>query len=146
MNDIDQLNRKIASLMILIDSKDDLIVKCQSKIERLIMVCDKGHVDQLNKINDDLRKSLGSNSEFDLMKLHFEEVHPNFYDELLKHSSLLTAKDLRLAAFLRMSLNNKEIAYLLNISHAGIKKAIQRLRKKLNLGPKDDLRKFIITI
>ena len=38
-------------------------------------------------------------------------------------------------ALLKMNLSSKEIATLLNISQEGVKKARQRLRKKLELQP-----------
>ncbi|NRA11511.1 MAG: hypothetical protein HRT57_06125 [Crocinitomicaceae bacterium] len=83
------------------------------------------------------------NSIMTFMKVHFEEIHPDFYRCLNELNSSLTHKDLRLAAFLKMRLTNKEIALLLSISLAGAKKAIQRLRKKLFLKKDDNLRKII---
>jgi DNA-binding CsgD family transcriptional regulator len=49
-------------------------------------------------------------------------------------------------ALLKMNLSNKEIANILNISGAGIKKARYRLRKKLGLETTDSLEELVITL
>lgn len=146
MSDLDHLNRKIFTLATLVESKDILIQKSQARLQKIISESDGNGIADLKEINEELKKGLEYNFEFDLMKLHFEDVHPNFYSELQKRSISLTNKDLRLAALLKMNLNNSEIAYLLNISLPGIKKSIQRFKKKMELAPGENLRKLIMTI
>ena len=45
-----------------------------------------------------------------------------------------------------MNLSIKEMANILNISVAGVKKARQRLRKKMNLSTKDSLEVAVLDI
>ena len=65
--------------------------------------------------------------------VHFEKVHKNFFKELKAECSDLTKRELRLCAFIKMDLCNKEIAPLLNISVRGVETARYRIRKKLQL-------------
>lgn len=65
--------------------------------------------------------------------VHFEKVHKNFFNELKTECPDLTKRELRLCAFIKMNLSNKEIAPLLNISVRGVETARYRVRKKLQV-------------
>lgn len=65
--------------------------------------------------------------------VHFEKVHKNFFKELKAACPELTKRELRLCAFIKMDLSNKEIAPLLNISVRGVETARYRIRKKLQI-------------
>ncbi len=77
-------------------------------------------------------------------KTNFDQVHENFLLRLREAFPELTAKDLRLCAFLRLNLSSKEIAPLLNISARGVEISRYRLRKKLQLDHKEHLTDFIL--
>ncbi|MBT4398780.1 MAG: hypothetical protein HOD37_04800, partial [Bacteroidetes bacterium] len=74
----------------------------------------------------------------------FDQVHENFLRRLREAYPELTAKDLRLCAYLRLNLSSKEIAPLLNISIRGVEISRYRLRKKLNLHHEEHLADFIL--
>ncbi|MEA1878196.1 MAG: triple tyrosine motif-containing protein [Bacteroidota bacterium] len=79
-----------------------------------------------------------------VFEISFDQVHENFLRRLLESYPELTAKDLRLCAYLRLNLSSKEIAPLLNISIRGVEISRYRLRKKLNLDHKEHLAEFIL--
>lgn len=134
---INMLNRRIVSLTAYIDSKHEFLLQLCQKMESL------GNAYSWRQVVSDLKSNIDAEFDFNLMKFHFEEVHPHFYKKLMTLNEALTHKDLRLCTFIKMRFSNKEIAFLLNISHDGIKKSIQRLRKKLALKPDESLRKLI---
>jgi DNA-binding CsgD family transcriptional regulator len=55
----------------------------------------------------------------------------------------LTAGELRLFLLLKQGFNSKDMADVLGISIAGIKKSRYRLRKKLNLSEEDNLEAYV---
>jgi len=65
--------------------------------------------------------------------VNFEKVHKNFFRTLKEINEDLTKRELRLCAFVKMDLTNKEIAPLLNISVRGVETARYRVRKKLDV-------------
>ncbi|MDT0642778.1 triple tyrosine motif-containing protein [Zunongwangia sp. F363] len=65
--------------------------------------------------------------------VHFEKVHKDFFKRLKEIDPKLTKRELRLCAFVKMNLTNKEIAPLLNISVRGVETARYRIRKKLDV-------------
>jgi len=77
---------------------------------------------------------------------YFEAVHKDFAGDATKKYPDISRTELRLMALIKMSLSSKEIANILNISSDGVKKARQRLRKKMNLSPEDSLETTILSI
>jgi len=59
---------------------------------------------------------------------------------------LLTPKDLKMCAYLRINLSTKEIAPLLNISVRGVEISRYRLRKKLGIDKDTNLIEFMLDI
>ncbi|MCC5929214.1 MAG: tetratricopeptide repeat protein [Cyclobacteriaceae bacterium] len=77
---------------------------------------------------------------------YFEQVHKDFGRTVAERYPEVTKNELRLMALLKMNLSSKEIATILNISVDGIKKARQRLRKKMKLSPEESLESRILSI
>ncbi|MEO9532177.1 MAG: tetratricopeptide repeat protein [Crocinitomicaceae bacterium] len=96
---------------------------------------------------EDLKKKIKSKidgvDDWDKFKLHFENVHPSFFEKLQLINQTLTLNDLRNCAYIKMKLSIKEVASLLNISPKSAKMNRYRLKKKLNLSADDDLNGFI---
>ncbi|MEM7161008.1 MAG: tetratricopeptide repeat protein [Bacteroidota bacterium] len=100
---------------------------------------------EMNSIIRSIDFNLKDDANWDAFKQRFENVHEGFTQRLLTEHPELSSGDLRLIALLKMQLNSKEIANLLNISQEGIKKARYRLRKKMNLESGDSLENRILT-
>lgn len=73
----------------------------------------------------------------------FEKVCPGFFTRLKQLYPSLTGYELRLCAFIRTGTESKQIANMLNIQPESIKKARQRLRKKLPLDANQSLENFL---
>jgi predicted negative regulator of RcsB-dependent stress response/DNA-binding CsgD family transcriptional regulator len=97
----------------------------------------KAHLDKAKKI---IRGNDSIDQEWEAFKLHFDEVHPQFFSRLRETYPDLSANDLRLSAYLLIDLNSKEIAQIFNISPESIRKKKQRLRQKLNLEKEEDIK------
>jgi DNA-binding CsgD family transcriptional regulator len=68
--------------------------------------------------------------------MHFRILYPNYLTNVKMNGNDITEKELKLAALLRLGLDTKKIAALLNLSPVSIKVFRHRLRKKLEL-PED---------
>ena len=78
--------------------------------------------------------------------LHFEGVHPEYFDKLRKKSEKLTPLDLKHCAFIRMSLDSKEVAQILHVDPKSVQMARYRLKKKLNLSKEESLDHFLAAL
>ena len=101
---------------------------------------DKYHQHILSKIDD----NISSNDDWNLFETNFERAHEQFLKKMKNDFPDLTAKDLRLCAYLRMNLSSKEIAPLLGISVRGVENHRYRLRKKMGMEHDDNLIDLII--
>ncbi|WP_172675908.1 tetratricopeptide repeat protein [Croceitalea dokdonensis] len=101
-----------------------------------------GYQQLITSINFDLQ----DDNNWENFARYFEEVHKDFNSKVTKKYPEVTSNELRLMALLKMNLSSKEIANILNISIPGIKKARQRLRKKMNLSTSDSLENAILSI
>ncbi len=62
-----------------------------------------------------------------------------FYEKLHKKYPTLTKTEAKLCSLIRLNIDNNEIAVLQNVAVESVYRSRSRLRKKLNLSPKDDL-------
>jgi AraC family chitin signaling transcriptional activator len=79
-------------------------------------------------------------SEFNL---YFNQVDQNFIDKIIKRHPALTKNDLRMCSLLRLNLDTKEIASLLNTSVRAVEQSRYRLKKRLAIPQERDLLKYI---
>ena len=101
-----------------------------------------GYQQLITAINFDLQ----DDNNWENFARYFEEVHKDFNSNVAKKYPEVTPNELRLMALLKMNLSSKEIANILNISIPGIKKARQRLRKKMQLSSSDSLENAVLSI
>jgi DNA-binding CsgD family transcriptional regulator len=116
-----QKNEKLIEIKERLLELENLPDRERRKVENLIRMLD-------DEINDE--------SYWEQFEQHFNALNDDFLNKLKKEHPDITHKDLKMCAFLRMNLSNKEIASLLNITLRGVEASRLRLRKKLNL-PKD---------
>ncbi|MBN2747678.1 MAG: hypothetical protein JXR34_13205 [Bacteroidales bacterium] len=98
---------------------------------------------QLRSLNMSVKRMNKSDKDWELFRNYFEEVNVGFYENLNKKLPGLSTNDYRICALIRLNMNIKESAAVLNISPESVKTARHRLRKKLDLAPETDLHEFI---
>ncbi len=96
------------------------------------------------KLKKMIENNLSSEENWLVFEENFNQVHEDFLKRLKTEYTDLTPGDLKLAAYLRMNLNSKEISPLLYISVRGVENKRYRLRKKLALHDNDNLTEFIL--
>jgi CheY-like chemotaxis protein len=74
---------------------------------------------------------------------HFEFIHSGFFKKLKNNIGDFTPNELRLCAFIRLNMSNKEIALINFTSPDSVNTARKRLKKKLGLLPHESLQLFI---
>lgn len=79
-----------------------------------------------------LEGNLMNNRNWEKFKLAYINSFPCFFSDMMLKYPELTDSDLRLLALINLNLSNKEVADKLSVSLDGVKKAKQRLKKKLS--------------
>lgn len=140
-------SKELANYTMLLIKKKDIFNELTADLKEL-----KDYVK-----NDDSRKKLLQifqklnqhkigEEYMEVFDVNFEKVHHNFFEELKKLNPSLTKRELRLCAFVKMNLTNKEISPLLNISLRGVENARYRIRKKLEVAHEDNFVAFLENI
>lgn len=142
---IDHKNKELANTTLHIIHKNKILnaIKFQlgNLIDGSVPLTKKQQIDQLlAKINKELK-----NEKFqELFDEYFDDVHQDFISRLKDAHTELSARELRLCAYLKMNLSTKEIAPLMNISIRGVEIGRYRLRKKLNLDRDESLLDYLM--
>ncbi len=93
-----------------------------------------------------LKENLVQEKDWQHFKRLFEDVHKDFFTSIKHHYPEITESELRICAYLKINLQNKEIAKLLNVTPDSLKTIRSRIRKKLNLPKEAILEDYIRSI
>jgi DNA-binding CsgD family transcriptional regulator len=117
-------------------------VKQKAKELKSLENVEKGYQTLVQTINFDQQ----DDKAWENFTQYFEAVHKDFAKLAMAKYPDITKNELRLMTLIKMNLSSKEIANILNISSDGVKKARQRLRKKMSLSPDDSLETTVMAI
>jgi hypothetical protein len=73
------------------------------------------------------------------LQQNIEAINAGFYEKLMQRYPNLTKAESELCGYIRINLSTKDISILKNIEAGSVKMSKNRLRKKLGIGPDDDL-------
>lgn len=140
-------DKELANQTMNIIQKNEFLVKLRDELQHLQKSTSEGAfktklVTLLRRIN----KEIDNKQQNQIFDAYFDEVHEDFFEHLRNRFPDLSAREMRLSAYIRMNLTTKEIAVLLNISDRGVEIARYRLRKKLNLERETNLTSFLLNI
>lgn len=124
---------ELAAFMDNIKEKNKLITQMRSDFARL--EAERDDDDEQLEEQLSLKMLLESHLITDQNWLRFRDVftivYPQFFADVLHQNPTARESDLRLLALMKLELNNREISNLLGITIDGVKKAKQRLKKKM---------------
>lgn len=140
--EIGSKSRELTSNIILLQEKNGVL---RNLLEQIDELTNDGELPREKSV--DLKKQINNHlqtdDEWEYFKLHFESVYPEFFINLKKQYPLLTENDLRLCAYVRIGMSNKQIARMLSVQPDSIKISRYRIRKKFLLQQKDSLEDFL---
>ena len=113
-------------------------------VERLKLL--KGSANPVKDIQEmilALKSQVEGAGQVRLAPEHIDVVNHAFYERLRSTFPGLSASDLELCGLLRMQMGSKEIAALRNVTPHSVRISKSRLKKKLGLGPEDDLGAYL---
>lgn len=148
-SELDLKSRKLSTTSMLIVEKNDLMQTFFHDLAELEEAIKRGHSDgqkELKELKRRISNHLEVDNSWETFKLHFDEVNPNFFEEIQKLAPDLTHKDLKLCAYVKLGMDNKQIARLLNITPASTRTSLTRLKKKLGLDQEEGLRQLLASL
>ncbi|RSK43789.1 7TM-DISM domain-containing protein [Hymenobacter rigui] len=122
--------RELASTSLYVQQKNALLAELKQQIREL-NTQSPATQSELSGIKSILQTNLYLDEDWGRFKLHFEQVHPRFFEDLQARYPALTKHEQRLYCYFHINLATKEIAALLNIDPASVRRAKTRLYKKI---------------
>ena len=142
-NELDLKVRSLTREGLRIIQKNNQLSELREKLDELASKVPERSGRDLQSIRSSIEYAFNVDKDWDEFSVYFEEVHPSFLNKLSKMKPDLTSRDLRLCALLKVNMSTKEMASVLGISPESVKKARNRLRKKLNLDKDQTLNAFL---
>lgn len=144
--ELDYKNRELTSYTVNFIQKSKLMEEMRQTLEELRSTSDGEMPRKIQNISKIIDSNYQIDREWEDFKVHFEQVHSGFFDQLKSQYPDLTSSDLKLCALLKLNMNVKESAKILGISPDSVKTARYRLRKKLSLGKEEGLFDFMFKL
>ncbi|WP_149244298.1 7TM diverse intracellular signaling domain-containing protein [Dyadobacter sp. 32] len=124
--------RELAANALYMVQKNKLLTDLQNQIKQINKQYPGDTIGGgLKEMQSALKSNLSLDEDWGKFKLHFEQVHPRFFDDLQTKHPSFTKNDIRLYAYFHMNLSTKEVAALMNIDPASVRQAKARLNKKM---------------
>jgi len=117
-----------------------ILIELKEKVNECV-----AHPSAIPRIGKDMISLLDSVliSNDSTFEIHLDELHQEFSQKLKLKYPELTVHDVRLATYIRIGLNSKEISGLLNIKPSSVYISRSRLRKKIDLDTDTDLHGYL---
>jgi len=140
-NELNKKNREMLVSAVSIMQNKKLISIIKTDIFDQLKKIDKEQELQITKVLDRY-ENISNSVNWDLFERRFTELNNDFYTKLQNDFPNLTNGEQRICAFFKLGLSTKEIAIINYSSYDAIRKAIYRIRKKINQNEKVDLNLF----
>jgi hypothetical protein len=82
-------------------------------------------------------------NEWHSFRIHFDNLHPDFFRKLLSTYHNLTDLDLRHCAYIKLGMSPKQVAHILHVETDSVSMARVRLKKKMALPTGDTLQNML---
>ena len=143
-SEIQVKNTELASTTLNLIQKGEMLAKVK---EEFVRMNKGGEVDKDSEDYKKILKMLGEDKmkkNWEQFAVHFDKVHSDFLVSIKEAYPNLTPAELKLCAYLRLSLSSKEIAQIMNITIKSVELGRHRLRKKLKIRPDVNLFNFLL--
>lgn len=123
--------------------KNEFLTVLKERIKKIQSNSDPSAKNSLRSIVNIINSELRQEDYWEKFHLIFNQTFQDFISQLEVKHPTLTQNDYRLSCFIKLKLNNREIASILNITVNGVEQAKYRLKKKIGLGKTDHLNQYI---
>lgn len=146
-NEVQQKNAELLTQTSFIIQKNELLLKIKDIIDEFYSKNKSTVLAPLyQKITTLLNNNMDSDDDWKTFLIKFEEKHTEFFKKMKTICPELTSSDLRLCACLKLNLETKEIASLMNLTVRAVENSRYRLRKKLKIQSSQNLNDFFFDI
>lgn len=126
-----EANNNLSSFTIYLKEKNEYIANLKDEIETVKQTSFSVIENERGQLQALLESHLMTEDKWSLFKEAFVKEYPLFYNDILRKFPELTESNLRFIFLGKLGLKNNEISNLLGVTEDAVKKAKQRLKKKI---------------
>jgi len=138
-----QKHRELSSKTVELIQKREFLIEIRDNINQVLPKLKGEAKKKIHKIERAIQSNLNVQKSWEVFKVHFDNVHPHFFKNLLSTCPGLTQNDLKHCAYLKIGLSTKEIAHIFNISPNSVLTHHYRIKKKLGIDSEKKLIGYI---
>jgi len=141
---LDAKKRELIATALQVSKTSKIIKYSEDRINELLKKHSETEISgDLIEIRKDLKLQSSEQDNWEIFKIMFTDIHKDFFNNLKAKHPALSKSELKFCAYLRIHLPSSQISSVLNVTNEAIKKSRYRIRKKLDLTPKDSLEDYI---
>ncbi|MBB3701481.1 hypothetical protein KMW28_03915 [Flammeovirga yaeyamensis] len=141
--ELDQTKSELTNITISHLHKNQSLQQIKSKLEKMSVTFGSTEKRKIKNLVREIDKESENHTYWDEFEHEFNKSHNNFLERFKHEYPDLSKRELRICAYLRMDLDNQEIATLMNISIRTVETSRYRIRKKIGLEQRKSLSKMI---
>ncbi len=142
--EIEHKDRELTSNALHVVNKNAILQDIQDQVKTISCEDINDTQNIIRTILRTINTNVNLDDDWDTFKMHFEEVHGEFFNKIQEDYPTLSQNDLRLCAYMLINLNPKEIAQILNIAPDSVRKRKQRLKEKLDLEAEQEITNILL--
>lgn len=132
-----QLEKEALANTLIIEHKNEMLKQIKDTLK-------EGDPNNVRKL---LREKSLLNTDFEDVKGHIQQLHPDFFKQLTEIAiQKLTPLDLKYCAYIHLQMTTKQIAQVLHVEPQSVRMFKYRLKQKFDLGKGTDLEKFLLNL
>jgi len=144
--ELDFKKQELTSKVLQLCRKNEFLQSLDKKVIAIKSNLKETEKRELDKLSHQISRDMEVDNDWVQFLKSFESVHPGFSTRVSKDYPDFSKGELRMACLLKMNLSTKDIANLLNITIAGVKKTRNRMRKKMTIDSSVNLSSFFIAL
>ncbi|MBN2486502.1 MAG: hypothetical protein JXB34_11065 [Bacteroidales bacterium] len=143
-SELDERTKELAEVNLQIAQKNEKLFAVHQQILDILPNASRENYKKLVQLRRSLEEDINQKENWKALETGINLSHDNFLQRFTEKYPKITHKDLKLVAYIRMNLSNKEIASLLNITLRSVESGRYRLRKRLDILKDTNLNDFIM--
>lgn len=140
--DMQSKNRELTAVSIQLLEKNKVLSELVDILQNSQNI---SHTAQANKLQELICQNSNQEKDWEQFRAVFQKVHPKFFNHIQTYYPQLSKTEIRICSYIKINMNNREMASLLGISHKSLISARYRIRKKLDLDQNEVLDDFVKT-
>ena len=142
--DIESKNKKLAKISLMLSQQNHTLEYYGQALKKMKSLSTYADCKPILQEMEKMLRLYDPDQIWQEFSVHFEELHPRFFQRLQSRYPNLTPNESRICALLFLNMSNKEIASITHRSARTVEAVIYQIRKKLSIPLSERTQSFLL--